>query len=326
MAVRPRRRRRRALGALAFVLAAMLAHPTVFAAPVGTDMKLALAWQIALEREGFSPGLIDGNPGRKTTAATAEYQRVSKLAVTGKLDAATTAALRVDVENALTTYVITEADLAAVVPPPKKWVDKAKAKTLGYESLVDCVAERFHCSEGLLGALNPAMRMAGLKVGDTVTVPAVQTPKSLYTNRLEINLAEKMIRAFDGDVVVALFHCSIAKDAAKRPSGEARITAVAMNPTYSFDPRMWPEVKDVNQKLLIPPGPRNPVGVCWMSLSLPGYGIHGTPAPEMIGKTGSHGCFRLTNWDAMRLGKSVQVGTVVKFVNAPSGSRVAIAE
>jgi lipoprotein-anchoring transpeptidase ErfK/SrfK len=92
------------------------------------------------------------------------------------------------------------------------------------------------------------------------------------------------------------------------------VVGVTSNPAYSFDPAMWPEVNNVTQKLLIPPGPRNPVGVCWIALSLPGYGIHGTPTPEMIGKTGSHGCFRLTNWDATRLGGMVEAGIGVEFV------------
>ena len=294
--------------------------------PASGEIKSALAWQLALEREGFSPGLIDGNPGRKTALATAHFQRANGLPASGKLDAATSALLRVDPEGALATYTIQDADAALVVPPPKKWVEKSKAKLLGYESLADCVAEKFHCSEALLASLNPGTRTGNLKIGDTLTVPAVQTPKSLYANRLEINLSEKTIRAFEGDMLVALFHCSIAKDAAKRPSGEARITGVTNNPSYSFDPAMWPEVKDVKQKLLIPPGPRNPVGLCWMALSRPGYGIHGTPNPEMIGKTGSHGCFRLTNWDAVRLGKMVSSGTSVKFLDAPSGTRVANAD
>ncbi len=91
---------------------------------------------------------------------------------------------------------------------------------------------------------------------------------------------------------------------------------VTHNPTYQFDPAMWPEVKTVRETLLIPPGPKNPVGVCWIALSLRGYGIHGTPNPELIGKTGSHGCFRLTNWDATRLGNMIKAGTPVKFVQS----------
>jgi lipoprotein-anchoring transpeptidase ErfK/SrfK len=114
---------------------------------------------------------------------------------------------------------------------------------------------------------------------------------------------------------VALFHCSIAKSKDKLPSGESKVAVVSKNPDYTFDPKMWPEVKNVDRKLTIPPGPRNPVGLCWIGLGVPGVGIHGSPAPEMIGKTGSHGCFRLTNWDALRLSSMVRIGTSVRFIS-----------
>jgi hypothetical protein len=110
------------------------------------------------------------------------------------------------------------------------------------------------------------------------------------------------------------------------------VVVVTPNPAYTFDPKMWPDVTNVTKKLLIPPGPRNPVGMCWVGLSLPGYGIHGTPNPEMIGKTGSHGCFRLTNWDAVRLGRITTAGVPVKFINpeamaegSPTPDRSAVA-
>jgi lipoprotein-anchoring transpeptidase ErfK/SrfK len=177
------------------------------------------------------------------------------------------------------------------------------------------VAERFHCTRGLLERLNPGANMAILKEGDVLNVPAIEKGKVIRGSRLQIHLGQKVIRVLDRESkVVAIFHCSIAKDEAKRPSGVANVVTVISNPTYSFDPAMWPEVDNVHQKLLIPAGPRNPVGLCWIALSLPGYGIHGTPTPELIGKTGSHGCFRLTNWDATRLGGMVEAGMVVEFV------------
>jgi hypothetical protein len=131
---------------------------------------------------------------------------------------------------------------------------------------------------------------------------------------MEIDLSEKIVRVLDRErKLIGLFHCSIAKDREKLPSGSASVVVITENPKYTFDPKMWPEVKGVDRKLLIPPGPRNPVGRCWIGLSLPGYGIHGSPNPEMIGKTGSHGCFRLTNWDALRLAGMIRVGTRVRF-------------
>jgi len=275
-----------------------------------------LQWQIALEREGFSPGIIDGKSGPKLALATAEFQRRLGLAVTGALDVATREKLGVGLREPLQTYSIRATDEMQITGTiPQDWNAKAKMQRLGYASLTDVVAEQFHCTKGLLERLNPGVKIDSLFCQCEITVPAIEQGKSIRGSRLQIHLGQKVIRVLDREgKVAALFHCSIAKDEAKRPSGTANVVSVTSNPAYSFDPAMWPEVNNVNQKLLIPPGPRNPVGVCWIALSLSGYGIHGTPTPEMIGKTGSHGCFRLTNWDATRLSGMVEAGMSVEFV------------
>jgi lipoprotein-anchoring transpeptidase ErfK/SrfK len=287
-------------------------------APAGepdASLRGKLAWQIALERVAFSPGLIDGRPGAKTELATREFQRVHGLPVTGLPDEATTAALKIDPAAAITTYRVQRADLDGIGPAPKDWIARSKLKRLGYASLSDALAEKFHCTRGLLSEFNSGKAIDRLEAGDELSVPAVDgTPAAPHGERIEVDLSEKVIRVLDGrDQLVGLFHCSIAADRARAPSGDARVSVVAENPEYTFDPKMWPEVKGVDHKLTIPPGPRNPVGVCWIGLSLPGYGIHGSPTPEMIGKTGSHGCFRLTNWDALRLSRMIRVGTPVRF-------------
>lgn len=284
-------------------------------AQVTDALRRDIAWQAALEREGFSPGIIDGKIGRKTTMATQHFQRHRGLPQTGQLDAATAEALAVRPDAALGVYRVQPEDQAKVVPVPTDWNAKARMQYLGYESLLAAVAERFHCSKALLATLNPGVNLETMQVGQELVVPVVHPPQRPALARLEISMDEKVIRGFDADGrVVALFHCSIAADVSQRPRGEARITGIAENPTYSFDPKMWPEVHNVNRRLLIAPGPRNPVGLCWIALSRQGYGIHGTPQPEMIGKTGSHGCFRLTNWDALRLGTMVRAGVPVRFV------------
>jgi lipoprotein-anchoring transpeptidase ErfK/SrfK len=176
------------------------------------------------------------------------------------------------------------------------------------------VAERYHCSRALLATLNPDRDLARLAPGDKLIVPLVdQHGETPPADRLEVDTAAKVIRAFAGDRLVGLFHCSIAAKHSKVPTRPASVTGITENPTYRFDPSMWPEAKGIGHALIIPPGPRNPVGLCWIALSLRGYGIHGSPAPEMIGKTGSHGCFRLTNWDAVRLGHMIKPGTPVTF-------------
>lgn len=279
-------------------------------------LRTNLAWQIALERVGFSPGVIDGSVGRKTETATREFQRVKSLPQTGRLDPATRAALGVDPASAVTTYAVTSADIALVGPAPTDWLAKSLLDRLGYESLDAALSERFHCTRGLLARLNPGRKMTQLRAGDTLNVPAIDAAlPAPRGDRIEINLVDKIIRVLDRDNrLVGLFHCSIAKSKDKLPAGETKVVVVTEKPSYTFDPKMWPEVRGIDRKLLIPPGPRNPVGLCWIGLGRPGVGIHGSPAPEMIGKTGSHGCFRLTNWDAIRLARMIRVGTRVLFV------------
>jgi len=303
---------------LAFIcVCSLFAAPESFAGGDNASLRTHIAWQIALERVGFSPGVVDGSIGRKTEVATREFQRVRGLPQTGRLDQATRNALGVDPAGAVTTYTVSATDVSLVGPAPTDWIAKSLLQRLGYESVDAAVAERFHCTRGLLARLNPGRKMTQLRAGDTINVPAVEAaPPAPRGERIEINLVEKIIRVLDRENrLVALFHCSIAKSRDKLPAGETKVVVVTERPTYTFDPKMWPEVRGIDRKLLIPPGPRNPVGLCWIGLGLPGVGIHGSPAPEMIGKTGSHGCFRLTNWDTLRLAKMVRVGTRVRFIS-----------
>ena len=281
-------------------------------------LRARLAWQLALERVGLSPGIIDGRIGPKTRLATRELQRMHGLPQTGELDPKTAAALGVNPKSAVAAYTVVAADLAQVGPVPKGWLARSKVSRLPYPSLGQALAERFHCSRALLAQLNPSKSIAGLKAGETIQVPAVADHTEIVQGQhIDINLSQKVIRVVSADrKLVGLFHCSIAAARARLPSGRAHVAVIVDNPSYTFDPKMWPEVKGISRTLTIPPGPRNPVGVCWIGLSLPGYGIHGTPAPELIGKTGSHGCFRLTNWDARRLARMIRVGTPVSFSTA----------
>ena len=276
---------------------------------------VVLAGQAALDRAGFSPGVLDGRGGPKTARALREFQAARGLRVTGEFDTATAAALRLADEDALVEYTVTPADLRAIGPVPKDWNEKAALERLRYESLTALLAERGHCTQATVERLNPGRRLAGLHPGAVVRLPNVRTvgppPRAAS---IQVDLDAKIVRARDAKGrTLALFPCSIAKFAEHRPTGAAHVISIAVEPTYLFKPTMWPEIHNVKRTLTIPSGPRNPVGLCWIGLSLPGYGIHGTPNPELIGKTGSHGCIRLTNWDALRLGKMVRVGTPVRF-------------
>lgn len=286
--------------------------------PTGS-LRNTIALQLALERVGISPGLIDGILGAKTTNALREFQRVRGLPQSGVPDPATRAALDVDEEDAIIRYTITAADRAAVGPLPKGWIERSQMDRMPYPCLAEAVAERFHCSTGLLARLNPEVSLGSLAVGNVLLVPhAAEEPPPARATRIEVDVSNKIIRVFGAKgELLARFYCSVAAKKEKLPRGSGEVVVVAENPTYTFDPEMWPEVKGIDRKLTIPPGPRNPVGLRWIGLNLPGVGMHGTPTPEMIGKTGSHGCIRLTNWDAIRLAKMVSVGTPVRFINTP---------
>ena len=277
-----------------------------------------LAWQIALDRAHFSPGVIDSKIGSRVLLATREFQSANGLPVTGVLDDATRQALNFDPDTALAVYTVQAADLAALGPAPKSWLAKSNLPRLGYASLPEMLAEKFHCTRALLALLNAGTDLASLSAGSEIRVPNVGvSPPSAQAVRVDVNLAQRVVRAYSAEGrLVGLFHCSVAAKKENLPRGTARVVAVALDPTYLFDPKKWPEVKGVNRKLRIPPGPRNPVGACWIGLSLRGYGLHGTPNPELIGKTGSHGCIRMTNWDARTLAGMVRPGTTVQFLNA----------
>lgn len=295
-------------------------------------LRRAVAWQVALDAAGFSPGLVDGQPGPKTETATREFQKAHGLPVTGQLDERTAEALkigppgdkpdhsRIDPNGIFIRYRIEPQDLEEIGPNPTSWVAKSRLTRIGHEALQNVIAEKFHCSIGLLVTLNPRKSINSMSPGDEVVVPEVYPPAAMpKAEYLEVNLSEKIIRVMARDKsVLAIFHCSVAREMAKLPDQDTEVVKMTPNPVYVFKPSMWPEVKErITQNLNIPPGPRNPVGRYWIGLGLPGYGMHGTPNPELIGKTGSHGCFRLTNWDAQRLARMVEVGTPVRFAGHP---------
>ena len=274
-----------------------------------------LAWQIALDREGFSPGVIDGKTGSKTHLATREFQAARGLPATGLLDQATIDALKVDPETAIGEHLVEASDLRGISPFTDDWNERAARSEMGYYNILDGLAERFHASKGLMQSLNAGVDFDSLTPGKPLRVPAIVEPTIASASTLRVDLKRKLIFALDsGDKPLAMFHCSIAASVEKRPSGKASVVVVVRRPDYTFDPAAWPEVKNVTRRLVIPPGARNPVGLAWVGLNLPGYGIHGTPQPEMIGKSGSHGCFRMTNWDAVRLSRMIRTEAVVTFL------------
>ena len=287
----------------------------VAAFPVGQYAPPVLEVQIALSRRGISCGSLDGVMGAQTRAALRAFQRGENLSITGELDAATRARLIVQ-EPILADYVVTAADLARLCPLASTWVGKSEQARLDYESVLELVSEKGHAHPALIRRLNPGVDWTNVLAGLVAKIPAVDYPgspgKAAY---VRIALSERILEAFNAaSNLVAHFPCSIARHVEKRPVGQLRVVVIAPNPNYTFNPEIFPESAEARQlgrKLTIPSGPNNPVGVAWIGLDKPGYGIHGTPSPEQVGRTESHGCFRLANWNAEYLLKLVAPGTPV---------------
>ena len=271
--------------------------------------------QIALGRQMISSGSLDGVMGSQTRAALLAFQRQAGLPDTGELDSATRAALVLEAAP-LMSYVVTAGDLARLQPLSKTWLGKSQQTALDYESVLELVAEKGHASPNLVRRLNPGVNWSNVVAGTMVRIPdETHAPPATKAAFAVISLGTKQLEVFDGQTnLLAHFPCSIAARVDKRPVGELHVTAIAPNPDYTFNPEVFPESPEAQQiksKLILPPGPNNPVGTAWISLDKPGYGMHGTPSPEQVGRTESHGCFRLANWNAEYLVKRVWIGMPV---------------
>lgn len=271
--------------------------------------------QVALARRAISPGSLDGVLGSQTRAALLAFQRLEGLAETGLLDTDTRVALALAAPP-LTSYVVTSNDLARLQPLSPTWLGKSQQSALEYETILELVAEQGRASPNLMRRLNPEVNWTNTVAGTEVTLPdAAPAPPRTKAGFAVITLGAKQLQVFDSDTnLLAHFPCSIAARVEKRPAGELHIVAIAENPNYTFNPEVFPEsaeARELGRKLVLPPGPNNPVGVAWISLDKPGYGIHGTPSPEQVGRTESHGCFRLANWNATYFLKLAWIGMPV---------------
>jgi lipoprotein-anchoring transpeptidase ErfK/SrfK len=274
--------------------------------------------QVALARRGISPGSLDSAIGSQTRAAIAAYQRMEKLSESSALDTNTRAVLTLDAPL-LTTYTVTTNDLARLQPIGKTWLDKSAQSALDYETILELVAELAHSHPLLIQKLNPSVNWTNVAPGTSLKIPNVEYPESSDKAAFVIiHLSQKFLEAFDAGTNLLLHcPCSIAAKVEKRPVGELHVAVIAPDPNYTFDPAVFPESPEaqaIGRKLILPPGPNNPVGLAWIGLDKPGYGMHGTPVPEQVGRTESHGCFRLANWDAKFLVKLVWVGMPVTVV------------
>ena len=298
--------------------ASLPAEPVVkFAAP-DVYPRPPASWleaQVALARRGFSCGPIDGVGGTQTLAAWQAFQAQEGLPETRWLDPRTCAALPL-AEPATTKYTVSAPDLARLQPLSPTWLGKSEQTALEFETVLELVAERHRAHPRLLQKLNPDFDWERAAVGSVVAVPAaLRTTPRPRAAALHVQIAANTLQAYDAEGrIIAHFPVSIARKVEKRPVGELHVTVVIPDPNYTFDPEVFPESaegRELGRRLVVPPGPNNPVGVAWIGLDRTGYGIHGTPNPEQVGRTESHGCFRLANWDARTLLDLAWVGLPV---------------
>ncbi|WDZ81909.1 L,D-transpeptidase (plasmid) [Ensifer adhaerens] len=269
--------------------------------------------QILLDRAGTSPGVIDGYDGQNVAKAIAAFEAMQHLPLDGRLDPDVIDRLS-DQRPAVEPYAISQGDAEGLVPAiPKDYSEQAKMERLGYTGIVEKLAERFHMDEHLLTELNPAAKFVA---GETIWVAIPDSPRQGSVKRIEAHKRTRQLLAFaDDGTLIAAYPATIGSEENPSPSGTQKIKGVVRMPPYTYNPKVNFR-QGTNKKIMtLPGGPNSPVGSVWIDLSQPTYGIHGTPEPSLIDKSGSHGCIRLTNWDAEELAAMVKPGVTVDFVD-----------
>ena len=280
--------------------------------------------QVLLARADASPGVIDGQDGSNFKHAVAAYAAMNGLddengeltqEVWGRLTAGAPGPVAA-------TYAITPQDVAGPYFPDvgEDMVKMSQLQHVGYSRPTEMLSERFHMSEDTLKALNPG---ADFGKAGTVIVIAQTGPIDLpKVDHIQVDKAHAAVRAYDkSDKMIAFMPATVGATDRPSPTGTHKVNGVAHDPTYTYDPSKLTWGPKSHGKFIVPSGPNNPVGVVWIDLNAPSYGLHGTPDPKEIGKTASHGCVRMTNWDALQLSRAVKPGVVVTFINSRAGAK-----
>jgi lipoprotein-anchoring transpeptidase ErfK/SrfK len=293
--------------------------------------------QVILDKLGFTPGVLDGKGGQSLVAALKGFQTANNLKATGEADAATLKALYPYRNWRPTVTVPITADLLAgpfVNPLPKDPLEQAKLPSIGYRTALEALSERFHTTMDTIIELNPpGTRLA---VGSKIVFPnAVPTSRAYdvkdatwlatlqslnvgaiqpKAKRIVVDKSESVLKVYDEkDKLVAQFPATMGSTHDPLPIGKWTIKGISYNPKFHYNSKLFWDAENKDEKAMLPPGPNGPVGVVWIDLSKPHYGIHGTPSPETISRAESHGCIRLTNWDAARLALMVKTGVPAVF-------------
>lgn len=292
--------------------------------------------QVLLDRAGFSPGVIDGQKGISFEAAVKGFQEARGLQTTGQLDQQTRQALLQDKAPSTRRLRIDESDAQGpfVGKIPKDPAEQAKMDRLAYRNLLEKVAEKFHTTPATIIALNDPKQ--ALRAGTVLTLPNVLPSSRSYegvkeehaqllsdlnvdakqpkAKRVVVDKSDKVVRVFgEGDKLVAQFPATMGSEKDPLPLGNWKVNSIAFNPPFKYQPQLFWDVEDTEEEQLLPPGPNGPVGIVWIDLNKEHIGIHGTNAPETIKRAESHGCVRLTNWDAARLTQMIGNGMQVIF-------------